>query len=29
MLHPDARHMGLSWFQESNGKIWWTQVFGG
>ncbi|MFT4716279.1 MAG: hypothetical protein ACI861_002519 [Paracoccaceae bacterium] len=29
ILHPDARHMGLSWFQESNGKIWWTQVFGG
>jgi uncharacterized protein YkwD len=28
ILNPDARHMGLSWFQESNGKIWWTQVFG-
>lgn len=29
IMHPDARHMGLSWFQEANGKIWWTQVFGG
>lgn len=29
ILSPDARHMGISWFQESNGKIWWTQIFGG
>ena len=29
ILHPDARFMGIAWFQEKNGKIWWTQVFGG
>jgi uncharacterized protein YkwD len=29
ILNPDARFMGISWFQESNGKIWWTQIFGG
>lgn len=28
ILSPDARHMGFSWFQESNGKIWWTLVTG-
>ncbi len=28
IMNPDARFMGLSWFQEPSGKIWWTQVFG-
>lgn len=28
ILHPDARFVGLSWSQESNGKIWWVQVLG-
>lgn len=28
ILNPDARYMGIAWFQEKNGKIWWTQVFG-
>lgn len=28
IMNPDARYMGISWFQEANGKIWWTQVFG-
>jgi len=28
IMNPDARFMGLSWFQEPGGKIWWTQVFG-
>lgn len=26
LLDPDATEMGFSWFQESNGKIWWTLV---
>jgi uncharacterized protein YkwD len=29
IMHPDARYMGVAWYQEVNGKIWWTQVFGG
>ena len=28
ILSPDARKMGFSWLQESNGKIWWTLVLG-
>jgi uncharacterized protein YkwD len=28
IMNPDARFMGISWFQEVSGKIWWTQVFG-
>lgn len=28
ILAPDARHMGFAWFQEDNGKIWWTLVMG-
>lgn len=28
VLSPRARKMGLSWFQEPNGKIWWTMVTG-
>lgn len=24
----DARDMGFAWFQEPNGKIWWTLVMG-
>lgn len=28
ILAPDARRMGISWFQENNGKIWWTMVVG-
>lgn len=28
ILSPDARDMGFSYFQESNGKIWWTLVLG-
>jgi len=26
LLDPAANQMGFSWFQESNGKIWWTLV---
>ncbi len=28
ILSPQAREMGFSWFQENNGKIWWTLVMG-
>lgn len=24
IMDANARNMGFSWFQESNGKIWWT-----
>lgn len=26
ILDPQAINMGFSWFQEPNGKIWWTLV---
>jgi len=26
LLDPDATDMGFSWFQENNGKIWWTLI---
>lgn len=29
IVDPDAREMGFSWYQEPNGKIWWTLVMGG
>lgn len=29
ILSPEARNLGLSWHQESNGKIWWTLITGG
>ncbi|KIN74400.1 divisome-associated lipoprotein DalA [Sulfitobacter guttiformis] len=29
IMAPEARTMGFSWFQENNGKIWWTLVIGG
>lgn len=29
ILSPSATQMGFAWFQESNGKIWWTMVTGG
>jgi uncharacterized protein YkwD len=28
IMDPAARLMGFSWFQEPNGKIWWTLVTG-
>nr|WP_299728315.1 CAP domain-containing protein [uncultured Tateyamaria sp.] len=28
ILSPQAREMGFAWFQEPNGKIWWTMVMG-
>jgi uncharacterized protein YkwD len=26
LLDTDATDMGIAWFQEGNGKIWWTLV---
>lgn len=28
ILSPDATRMGLAWFQEESGKIWWTMEIG-
>ncbi|MEY4984312.1 MAG: hypothetical protein RIR62_2578 [Pseudomonadota bacterium] len=28
LLDPAATEIGFAWFQESNGKIWWTLVTG-
>lgn len=28
MTDPRATHMGLGWFQEANGKIWWVMDIG-
>ncbi|MEM9708334.1 MAG: CAP domain-containing protein [Pseudomonadota bacterium] len=28
MLDPRANDLGFSWFQEQNGKIWWTLITG-
>lgn len=28
ILSPRARNLGFAWFQEPNGKIWWTMVTG-
>lgn len=29
ILNPYAADLGFAWFQEPNGKIWWTLVMGG
>jgi len=28
MIDPRASHMGLGWFQEANGKLWWVMDIG-
>ncbi|MFE3836551.1 CAP domain-containing protein [Pseudogemmobacter sonorensis] len=28
IMDPAARELGLAWYQEENGKIWWTMVTG-
>jgi uncharacterized protein YkwD len=28
IMAPEARNLGFSWYQENNGKIWWTLVMG-
>jgi hypothetical protein len=27
-MDPLATHIGLGWFQEENGTIWWVQDIG-
>lgn len=29
MMLPEARYIGLGWYQEPTGKIWWVQDIGG
>ncbi|WP_225027924.1 CAP domain-containing protein [Xinfangfangia pollutisoli] len=29
VMDPAAREIGLAWYQEESGKIWWTAVTGG
>ncbi len=29
LMDPRATQMGFSWYQENNGKFWWTLVMGG
>lgn len=29
ILHPDGEDLGFAWYQETNGKIWWTLIVGG
>lgn len=29
IMDPAARDMGMAWFQEASGKIWWVLVTGG
>jgi uncharacterized protein YkwD len=29
ILDPKAKDLGIAWYQESSGKIWWTMVTGG
>lgn len=29
LMEPRAVNMGFAWFQENNGKIWWTLIMGG
>ena len=28
MLNPKATHLGLSWYQDNKGKVWWVQEIG-
>ncbi len=28
ILEPNARNLGFAWFQEPDGKIWWTLLLG-
>ena len=28
LLDPTASHVGLGWYQEASGKLWWVQVLG-
>lgn len=26
IFDPEVTHLGVAWFQESNGKVWWVQM---
>jgi uncharacterized protein YkwD len=28
LMDPDARDVGIAWYQEANGKLWWTLITG-
>ena len=28
LLNKEATHLGLGWYQQDNGKIWWVQILG-
>ena len=28
LLNKESTHLGLGWYQQSSGKIWWVQVLG-
>ena len=28
LLNKEATHLGLGWYQQENGKIWWVQILG-
>lgn len=28
MLEPGANRLGIAWYQETNGKLWWVQLIG-
>ena len=28
ILDSNATHLGLSWYQDSTGKVWWVQMIG-
>ena len=28
ILDPRANELGFAWYQERNGKIWWTLIMG-
>ena len=28
LLDPKATHVGLSWYQDNKGKVWWVQAIG-
>jgi len=28
IMHPEARGIGLGWYQEPSGKLWWVQLLG-
>ncbi|WP_099824960.1 CAP domain-containing protein [Oceaniglobus indicus] len=28
LIDPQARQIGVAWFQEPNGKLWWTLITG-